>query len=57
MRKATFALSFLSLVTSVVTLGVIAIGAKKVHQDIQDMRANTNKALQKMKVALLDVQL
>ncbi|QPL14691.1 membrane protein [Gordonia phage Schwartz33] len=57
MRKATFVMSFLSLVTSVATLGVIAFGAKKVHDDIQDMRANTNKALQKMKVAMLDIQL
>uniref|UniRef100_A0AAU8GSC3 Methyl-accepting chemotaxis protein n=1 Tax=Gordonia phage Petito TaxID=3158876 RepID=A0AAU8GSC3_9CAUD len=57
MRKATLLFSALSFVTSAVTLGVLAYGAKRVHNDIQDVRAKTNESLHKMKVAMLDIQI
>ncbi|AVO25282.1 hypothetical protein PBI_GRAVY_43 [Gordonia phage Gravy] len=57
MRKATLIFSALSFVTSVATLGVLAFGAKRVHNDIQEVRAKTNDSLQKMKVAMLDIQI
>ncbi|QAU06276.1 hypothetical protein SEA_RICKMORE_42 [Gordonia phage Rickmore] len=57
MRKATFAFSVLSFVTSVATLGVISYGVKKLNNDIQDVRAKTNDSLQKMKVAMLDISI
>lgn len=57
MRKATLLFSALSFVTSVATLGVIAYGAKRVHEDIQEVRAKTNESIHKMKLAMLDIQI
>lgn len=57
MRKATFIFSALSFITSVATLGVIAYGAKRVHEDIQEVRTKSNEAIHKMKVAMLDIQI
>ncbi|WKW86829.1 hypothetical protein SEA_CONLEY_43 [Gordonia phage Conley] len=57
MRKATLLFSALSFVTSAVTLGVLAYGAKRVHEDIQDVRKKSNESLQKIKVAMLDIQI
>lgn len=57
MRKATLLFSALSFVTSALTLGALVYGAKKVHNDIQDVRNKSNESLQKMKVAMLDIQI
>lgn len=55
MRKATFIMSALSFVASVLTLGVVLGGAKKLHDDIQDVRSKTNQALGKVKQTLSDI--
>lgn len=57
MRKATFIMSTLSFVTSVITLAVIAKGVKKLNDDIQDVRAKTNDKLSQLKVALVDFKI
>lgn len=57
MRKATLLFSALSFVTSVATLGVIAYGAKKVREDIEDVRKKSNESIHKMKLAMLDIQI
>ncbi|ADD80943.1 gp052 [Rhodococcus phage ReqiPepy6] len=54
MRKATFVLSALSFVTSVATLGVLAYGAKKVHNDIQGIREKVNTSIGQFKKTLVN---
>jgi hypothetical protein len=54
MRKATFIMSTLSFVTSVITLAIIAKGVKKVNDDIQDVRSKTNEKLGQLKSALVN---
>ena len=57
MRLATLVLSALSFTTSVITLGVVLGGAKKVNDDVQEVRRKTNESLTKMKAALADIEL
>ena len=57
MQKATLIFSVLGFATSVATLGIMAYGSKRVHQDIQDVRTKSNEAIRKMKVAMLDIQI
>lgn len=57
MRLATLILSGLSFATSAVTLGVVLGGAKKVHDDVEDVRKKANDTLNKMKSALNDIEL
>ncbi len=52
MRKATFIMSALSCIASIVTLAVIAKGVKKLNDDIQDVRKKTNDKLAQVKGAL-----
>lgn len=52
MRKATFIMSALSCIASIVTLAVIAKGVKKLNDDIQDVRQKTNDKLAQVKGAL-----
>lgn len=54
MRKATFVMATLSFVTSATTLGVVLHGAKKVHDDIQEVREKSNQAISKLQAALID---
>jgi hypothetical protein len=54
MRKATFIMSTLSFVTSVITLAIIAKGVKKLNDDIQDVRSKTNEKLGQLKSALVN---
>lgn len=57
MRLATLILSGLSFATSAVTLGLVLGGAKKVNDDIQEVRKKSNETLNKMKAALADIEL
>lgn len=57
MRLATLILSGLSFATSAVTLGLVLGGAKKVHDDVEDVRKKANDTLKKMKAALNDIEL
>lgn len=57
MRVATLVLSALSFATSALTLGLVLGGAKKVHDDVQEVRTKTNDTLSKFKAALADVEL
>lgn len=54
MFKATFAFSVLSCVSSVATLAVVLIGAKKVHDEIQDIRDKSNEQINKFKQAVVN---
>lgn len=54
MRKATFFMSALSFVASALTLAVVYKGVKDVQNEVEDLRAKTNKALTKIKVSLTD---
>lgn len=54
MRKATFIMSALSFVASALTLAVVFKGVKDVHNEVEDLRAKTNKALNKVKSSLVD---
>ena len=57
MRLATLILSALSFTTSALTLGLVLGGAKKVNDDIQEVRKKTNESLNKIKAALSDIEL
>ena len=57
MRLATLILSALSFTTSALTLGIVLGGAKKVNDDVQEVRRKTNESLTKMKAALADIEL
>lgn len=57
MRLATLVLSALSFTTSAITLGIVLGGAKKVNDDVQEVRRKTNESLTKMKAALADIEL
>ena len=54
MRKATFIMSALSFVASALTLAVVFKGVRDVQNEVEDLRAKTNKALTKIKVSLTD---
>lgn len=54
MRKATFFMSAMSFVASALTLAVVYKGVKDVHNEVEDLRAKTNKALNKVKSSLVD---
>lgn len=55
MRKATFIMSALSFVASIATLGVVLVGAKKIDEEVQDIRVKTNRAILKLKTAIVAV--
>lgn len=57
MRVATLVLSALSFTTSAITLGIVLGGAKKVHDDVQEVRVKTNDTLNKFKTALSDLEI
>lgn len=57
MRLATLILSGLSFTTSALTLGLMLGGAKKVNDDVQEVRKKTNESLNKIKAALSDIEL
>lgn len=57
MFKATFAFSVISCVSSVATLAVVLIGAKKVHDEIQEVREKSNDQLNKFKQAIVSFNL
>lgn len=57
MRLATLILSGLSFATSAVTLGLVLGGAKKVHNDVEEVRQKANDTLKKMKSAINDIEL
>ena len=54
MRKATFFMSAMSFVASALTLAVVYKGVRDVQNEVEDLRAKTNKALTKIKVSLTD---
>ena len=54
MRKATFFMSALSFVASALTLAVVYKGVKDVHNEVEELRAKTNKALANVKRSLID---
>ena len=54
MRKATFIMSALSFVASALTLAVVYKGVKDVHNEVEELRAKTNKALNNVKRSLVD---
>ena len=54
MRKATFFMSALSFVASTLTLAVVYKGVKDVHNEVEELRAKTNKALNNVKRSLVD---
>lgn len=54
MRKATFIMSTLSFAASATTLYVAFKGVKKLHDDVEELRAKTNDTLGKLKRALVD---
>lgn len=55
MRKATFIMSVLSFVASVATLGVVLAGAKKVHDDVEEIRAKSNNMLDQFKKSITNL--
>lgn len=57
MRLATLVLSALSFTTSALTLGLVLGGARKVHNDVQDVRAKANESLTKVKEALNNLEI
>lgn len=57
MRLATLILSGLSFATSALTLGLVLGGAKKVHDDVQDVRTKANESLTKVKEAINNLEL
>ena len=57
MRLATLILSGLSFATSAVTLGLVLGGAKKVHDDVEDVRKKANESLTKVKEAINNLEL
>ena len=54
---ALFAVSTLSLAASLGTLGVVLVGAKKMQQEVDDVRVKTNSTVNKIKNALSDLDL
>lgn len=54
MRKATFFMSAMSFVASALTLAVVYKGVKDVHNEVEELRAKTNKALNNVKRSLVD---
>lgn len=54
MRKATFFMSAMSFVASALTLAVVFKGVKDVHNEVEELRAKTNKALNNVKRSLVD---
>ena len=54
MRKATFVMSTLTFVASALTLAVVFKSVKKMHDDVEELRAKTNETLGKLKRALVD---
>lgn len=57
MRLATLVLSALSFATSALTLGLVLGGAKRVNDDVQEVRKKANDSLTKIKTALSDLEL
>lgn len=57
MRLATLILSALSFTTSTLTLGLVLGGAKKVNDDVQEVRKKANESLTTIKSALADLEL
>lgn len=55
MKFATFAFSAVAAVASVSTFAVVCVGAKKMQQEIDELRSKTNKTLNKMKSALVEM--
>jgi hypothetical protein len=54
MRIATFIFSGVAAAASVATLGVVLFGAKKVEQQVEDVKQKTTKSLTTFKNALED---
>ena len=54
MRKATFVMSTLTFVASALTLAVVFKSVKKMHDDVEELRAKTNETVGKLKRALVD---
>ena len=54
MRKATFFMSAMSFVASALTLAVVYKGVTDVHNEVEELRAKTNKALNNVKRSLVD---
>jgi hypothetical protein len=56
MNVAILTVATLSLVVSTATLGVVLVGAKKVEQEVEEVRSKTNTTLQKIRFALHDLE-
>lgn len=57
MRKATFVFSALGFATSLVTLGVVLVGAKKMHDDVEGVKKKANEQISHIRHALLDFEI
>lgn len=49
---AIFTMSTLSFIASVTTLGVVAFGAKKMQEELDEVKNKTNGTVKKLKQAL-----
>lgn len=49
---AIFTMSTLSFVASVTTLGIVAFGAKKMQEELDEVKDKTNGTVRKLKQAL-----
>ena len=55
MQIAVLTMSTLSLVASAATLAVVLVGAKRVEQQVESVKTETNRRIRHMKKALAEL--